>query len=88
MLKTLLGSSPRTTIIGYLTAIGTVIIPIIQDESFDIHKHWKSLLIAIAIALYSRVTKDSNGIHRNEDVVVAKIATDGIIPPKDDEKVL
>ncbi len=62
----LLGSSPRTTIMGFLTAIIFVVAPIIQDGNFDIHKDWKNLLAAVASAIWGRLQKDSNGITATE----------------------
>lgn len=66
MLKSILGSSPRTTIIGYVSAILFVIIPMIQAEGFDINTQWKNLLTAAVLAVWGRVQKDSNGITRQE----------------------
>jgi hypothetical protein len=81
-MKKIFGSSWRTSLIGYATAAGTVIIPIIQNDGFDIQKQWKSLLIAVVVALWGRVQKDSDGITKQESVIVAKEATDGAIPPE------
>ena len=60
----------------------TVVIPIIQNDGFDFHTQWKTLLIAVGLAIWGRVQKDSDGITANQDVIVAKAATDGAIPPQ------
>lgn len=62
ILNKFLGTSPRTTIMGFLTAISIVVAPIIQDGNFDIHNDWKNLLAATAAAIWGRLQKDSNGI--------------------------
>jgi len=61
-LNKILGTSPMTTILGYLAAIITIVTPIVQDGAFDIHKDWKNLLVAIGAAIWGRIQKDSNGI--------------------------
>lgn len=71
-MKQIFGSSPRTTIMGYLVAIGTVVVPIIQDETFDIHTQWKTLLVAGCVAVWGRLQKDSNGITASEAKAVIK----------------
>lgn len=81
----ILGSSWRTTLMGYIMAIGTVIVPIIQDDGFDIHKQWKSILVAVALAVWGRIQKDSDGITSKQDVIVAKAATAGAIPPDENK---
>ncbi len=66
ILNKFLGSSPRTSIMGFLTAIVIVVAPIIQDGNFDIRKDWKNLLAAVASVIWGRMQKDSNGITATE----------------------
>lgn len=50
----------KTTTIGLIGAIMFVVVPIISDNSFDITKQWKTLLIAIFIAAWGFISKDYN----------------------------
>lgn len=72
LIHQLFGSSPRTTIMGYLTAIGIAVYPLFTDAGFDIKTDWKNLLIAIVTAIWGRVSKDSNGITAKEAKAVIK----------------
>jgi hypothetical protein len=77
------GSSWRTSLMGYLTAIGVVIVPMIQQDGFDIKKQWPTLLSAAAIAIWGRIQKDSNGITTKEGQAIAQAVSGGTIPPPD-----
>lgn len=72
LIRTLFGTSPRTTIMGYIGAIGVALWPIISKETFDIHNDWKFLLAAAFTAIYGRVSKDSNGVTRQEGKALAE----------------
>jgi hypothetical protein len=69
------GTSWKTSLMGYLTAIGVVIYPIVQQDGFDINKQWPNLLSAAAIAIWGRIQKDSNGVKASEAQVVKEAAT-------------
>ncbi len=62
MINKILGSSPRTTLMGYIAAIATAIWPLLQGNELE----WKNILIAAGLALWGRIQKDSNGITRHE----------------------
>ncbi len=83
-MKQILGSSPRTSIIGIGKALMVLLLPIFQKEGFDIKKDWPYIVGAILMYLGGRVAKDSNGITIKEDVITAKAATDNTIPPTKD----
>lgn len=72
IITTLFGSSPRTTIMGYLTALGTALYPLLTKEGFDIKTDWRNLAAAAAIAIWGRLQKDSNGITAKEAQAVIK----------------
>lgn len=88
MLKTLLGSSPRTTLLGIAKGCFIALLPVIQKDGFTIQNDWPYLVGGALMYIGGRVQKDSDGINRKEDVIVAKAATDGAIPPANDDKVL
>lgn len=81
----ILGSSPVMSIVGYITAIALAVQPFVTNEGFDIKKDWMMLLFAVLAAIGGRAAKDSNGITAKQSKVVAKIATDGLIPPTKDD---
>ena len=62
MLKTLLGSSPKTTIIGFILGAVLACIPIFSKEGFNWKSDWPFVIGAIATFLQGRLSKDSNGI--------------------------
>jgi hypothetical protein len=62
MLPNILGTSPVTSLLGYLVSILFAIQPIITDGSFNLKKDWFNLVIAVAIALGFRNAKDTNGV--------------------------
>lgn len=72
LIHQLFGSSPKTTIMGYLTAIGTALYPLFTAEGFDIKTDWKNLVVAAAIVIWGRISKDSNGITAKEAKAVIK----------------
>lgn len=84
-MEKIFGSSWRTTLMGYLRAAIAVIIPIVQDGNFDMNKDWPFLLYAVATAISGRVQKDSDGLTKEESQIVAKQATAGALPPKEDQ---
>ncbi len=79
-MKQLLGSSPRTTIIGIAKALLLLLYPIFQKEGFDIKKDWPYIVGAVLMYFGGRLSKDSDGISRKEDVIVAQSVTNGKIP--------
>lgn len=58
----IIGASYRTTIIGYLGAAATAIIPVLQGERIMV----RNLVLAVIIALLGRFAKDSNRSGRGE----------------------
>lgn len=62
MVKTILGSSPRTTIAGLVLA-GLVAYNEVSAHETDI----KKIMIPVAIVVLSRLVKDSDGINRKEE---------------------
>lgn len=76
----LLGSSPITTVLGYLMAAIAAAMPFVNPE----YQKIGTIALAVLGALYARASKDSNGITAKESKIVAKVATGGQIPP--DEK--
>lgn len=50
----ILGTSPRTTLIGYLGAVATALIPVIQGDRLTI----RTITLAIVVALLGRFSKD------------------------------
>lgn len=50
----ILGTSPRTTIIGYLGAIATALIPVLQGDRLTP----RTIAVAIVIGLLGRFAKD------------------------------
>lgn len=81
-MKKLLGSSPRTTLAGIAKGLFVLILPIFQKEGFTIQRDWPYVVGAILMYLGGRLAKDSDGITKQQDVTVAKAATDGAIPPQ------
>lgn len=71
MLKSILGSSPRTTIIGYIVAVAVAIQPFFEKDGFNIQTDWMNVLFAVLAALNGRISKDSNGITRQEAKQIA-----------------
>lgn len=53
------GVNWRTAMIGYAGAIFAACLPYIQNQTFDIHKDWKYLVIAAGIALFGNKSKDA-----------------------------
>lgn len=74
LLKRIFGSSPKTTIMGYVAAIGTAIYPFLTNEGFDFKTDWKNLLIAVALGVWGRIQKDTNGVTAKEGKTVVKTA--------------
>lgn len=62
-MKQIFGSSPRSSIAGYLLA-GLMIL---QEMSATGVTNWTKIAIAVAIAVLARVVKDSDGVNRNEE---------------------
>lgn len=62
ILKTVLGSSPKTTIIGWCEAVLIAVYPIFIDPNFTWQKDGIILLVAAIRAVFARISKDSNGI--------------------------
>jgi hypothetical protein len=58
----LLGSSPLTSIVGYLAAILSMIYPILTTGDFEFKRDWVSLVVAAYAAIKGRIGKDSNGV--------------------------
>lgn len=66
LIESVLGSSPRTTIIAGLTAAMYAYVDIDQHGFTD----WKQAIVPFGIAFMGRVAKDSNGINRKEDAEI------------------
>lgn len=58
-LISIFGVNFRTAMIGYAGAIFVACLPLIQNQTFDIHKDWKNLVIAAGIALFGSKSKDA-----------------------------
>lgn len=67
----LLGSSPRTSIIGILIAVGVSITPFLSPENQKI----ETMILAVLGAIYARVSKDSNGVTAEEGKEVQEMVT-------------
>lgn len=62
LLKTILGSSPKTTLIGFAEAAVIAAYPIFIEPNFTWKKDGIILLVAVCRAIYGRISKDSNGL--------------------------
>ncbi|MEJ7829409.1 MAG: hypothetical protein WKF91_14460 [Segetibacter sp.] len=80
IITSIFGSSPRTTIMGYVQAILLGLVPVIQKEEFDIRTDWIWLLLAMGRAIAGRVGKDSDSINRKEGKTVHEVVKENILP--------
>lgn len=58
-MQSIFGTSWRTALLGYCAAIFTSVWPIIENGNFDIHRDWKNIVAAIAMAIFGNVAKDA-----------------------------
>ena len=58
-MQSIFGTSWRTAVTGYASAIFIVCWPIIENGNFDIHRDWKQLVMAAGAAIFGNVTKDA-----------------------------
>lgn len=55
----LLGSNPKTTIIGYLLAILTAVKPVLENTSASTADVWATVFTALITALFGRMAADA-----------------------------
>lgn len=82
VLLKLFGSSPWTSILGYLMAILAVVKPIIEKGDFDFKRDWINLLFAVLVAITGRQAKDTNGVKAVEGLAMKK----ALIAPTEEEE--
>lgn len=70
MLKKILGSSPRTTLIGFAEAAVIAAWPIFIAPTFEWKRDGFLLFVAICRAVYGRISKDSNGLTATQSKIV------------------
>lgn len=74
-IKAIFGTSPLTTILGYLVAAILIIQPLVSTEGFDIKRDWLKLVSAVIFGIWGRAQKDSNGVTAKE----GKAAADAVL---------
>lgn len=75
----ILGSSPRTTILGIIAAVIGAVLPFLPEE----YQKIGGVILAVIAGIYGRLSKDSNGISRKETPVLKQV-----IEEKQSEKVI
>jgi hypothetical protein len=66
LVEKLLGSSPTTSIIGYVGFVLSAMYPIITEGEFDLKRDWPKLVMGVYLAWMGRQAKDSNGVKASE----------------------